>query len=264
MAKYKIGQLSKTMGVSTHSIKYYEKFRLVYPHKDDDTNYRYYDLSQYARIIECRKFRNIGVPIKDISLLLNNSNNTEFNNIIKEHISDLDSQIKTLMRQRDLAKTLYNRSKTCDKYLNEWFIDIIPSIYFLKQSNNTEIIEENHSCIDGINLIDHIPIIESILLIDKDISYSWGLGFTEDGASLIKPNLIENNKFIKIKSCKCFITYIKVQIPYISNNSLLNTINDIINKFPLKISSNIIAFSIKKSNEDGVIYEYFKVCIPIN
>ena len=159
MAKYKIGQLSKTMGVSTHSIKHYEKFRLVYPHKDDATNYRYYDLSQYARIIDCRKFRNIGVPIKDISLLLNNSNNAEFNDIIKTHISDLDSQIETLIRQRDLAKTLYNRSKSCDKYLNEWFIDIIPSIYFLKQSNNTEIIEENHSFIDGINLIDYVPIV---------------------------------------------------------------------------------------------------------
>ena len=270
MAKYKIGQLSKTMGVSTHSIKHYEKFRLVYPHKDDSTNYRYYDLSQYARIIECRKFRNIGVPIKDISLLLNNSNNDEFNTIIKDHISDLNSQIETLIHQRDLAKTLYNRSKTCDKYLNEWFIDIIPSIYFLKQSNNTEIIEENTSFIDGVNLIDYIPIIESILYIDKDsfisndISYSWGLGFTEDSSSRINSNLIQNNKFTKIESRKCFITYIKIQIPYISNSLLINTINDIINKFPLKISSDIIAFSIKKSTECGVIYEYFKVCIPIN
>ena len=91
MAKYKIGQLSKTMGVSTHSIKHYEKFKLVYPCKDDATNYRYYDLSQYARIIDCKKFRNIGVPIKDISLLLNNSSNDDFNNILQHHISDLDS-----------------------------------------------------------------------------------------------------------------------------------------------------------------------------
>lgn len=269
MAKYKIGQLSKTMGVSTHSIKHYEKFRLVYPHKDDATNYRYYDLSQYARIIDCRKFRNIGVPIKDISLLLNNSNNAEFNDIIKTHISDLDSQIETLIRQRDLAKTLYNRSKSCDKYLNEWFIDIIPSIYFLKQSNNTEIIEENHSFIDGINLIDYVPIVESILCIDKDsflhndIRYSWGLGFTEDNSPLISSSLTKNTKFTRIESCKCFITYIKVKLPYISNGSLLNTISDIISKFPLKISSDIIAFSIKKSNEDGIIYEYLKLCIPI-
>ena len=92
------------MGVSTHSIKHYEKFRLVHPHKDDTTNYRYYDLSQYARIIECRKFRNIGVPIKDISLLLNDSNNNEFNEILEDHISDLDSQIKTLLHQKSLLR----------------------------------------------------------------------------------------------------------------------------------------------------------------
>ena len=270
MAKYKIGQLSKTMGVSTHSIKHYEKFRLVHPHKDDTTNYRYYDLSQYARIIECRKFRNIGVPIKDISLLLNDSNNNEFNEILEDYISDLDSQIKTLLHQKKLAETLYNKSKYCDKYLNEWFIDIMPSIYFLKQSNNTDIIEDNHSFIDDINLIDYVPIVESILCINKDsfinnnITYSWGLGFTEENSYLINSTITKNNKFTRIESRKCFITYIKIQLPYIANGSLINTIKNILIKFPIKISSDILAFSIKKSNDNGVVYEYLKICIPIN
>lgn len=270
MAKYKIGQLSKTMGVSTHSIKHYEKFKLVYPCKDDATNYRYYDLSQYARIIDCKKFRNIGVPIKDISLLLNNSSNDDFNNILQHHISDLDSQIETLLHQKELAKTLYNRSKSCDKYLDEWFVDIMPSIYFLKQSNNKEIIEDNHSFIDDINLIDYVPIVEYILYINKEsftdnnIKYSWGLGFTEDNCYLINNNITKNTKFTRIESRKCFITYIKIQLPYISNGSLVNIINNILIKFSIKISSDILAFSIKKSNENGIIYEYLKICIPLN
>lgn len=113
MAQYKIGQLSKTMGVSTHSIKHYEKFKLVYPCKDDATNYRYYELSQYARLIECKKFRNIGVPIKNISLLLNNSDNDNFSNILNKHILDLSDQINTLVHQKELTESLLNKSNLC-------------------------------------------------------------------------------------------------------------------------------------------------------
>lgn len=270
MAQYKIGQLSKTMGVSTHSIKHYEKFKLVYPCKDDNTNYRYYDLPQYARIIECKKFRNMGVPIKDISVLLNNSDNDNFNNILNEHILDLTEQINTLIHQKELAESLRNKINLCDKYLNEWFIDIVPPIYFLKQSYNKEIIEENDCIINGVNLIDYVPLVESALYIKKDsfydreLKYNWGLSVAEENVNYFDETLFSNPKFTKLQSRRAYITYIKLQLPYLHTDLFINTINNSLRKLHLKVTSDVIAFSLKKTVENDISYEYFKVYVPID
>ena len=270
MAKYKIGQLSKTMGVSTHSIKHYEKFKLIYPSKDDSTNYRYYDLAQYARIIECKKFRNIGVPIKDISNLLNNSDNDAFNDILDQHILDLTNKINTLMHQKELAESLRNKSNICDKYLNDWFIDIIPPIYLLKQSANKDIIEDSNCIINGVNLIDYIPLVESVLCIKKDsfhsndLNYNWGLSISEENIKYFDDSLLKNSKFTKLKSRKAFITYIKLQLPYLDNGHFINTINEALKNFHFDVTSDVIAISLKKTAENDSAYEYFKIYVPID
>lgn len=156
------------------------------------------------------------------------------------------------------------------KYINEWFIDIVPPIYFLKQSDNKNIIEENDCIINDVNLIDYVPLVESALYIKRDsfytndINYSWELSISEENINYFNDNVITNPKFNKLQSRKAYITYIKLQIPYLHTGLLINRINDDLKKFHFKITSDVIAFSLKKTIENDLSYEYFKVYVPID
>ena len=100
MENYKIGQLTKTMGVSPHLLKHYEKFDLIIPTKDHETNYRYYDFGQFGRLIQSKKFRNIGFSIKDTSDLVKGIDNTKLNEMLSKHIDSLQVEIENLKLQQ--------------------------------------------------------------------------------------------------------------------------------------------------------------------
>ncbi|MGL4336397.1 MAG: MerR family transcriptional regulator [Turicibacter sp.] len=268
MNHYKIGQLTKTMGVSSHLLKHYEKFDLIYPIKDNDTNYRYYNFGQFGRLIQSKKFRNLGFSIKETSDIINLYTNEQLNTSLKTHMTYLQNEIERLQFQKELTTNLYEDSLNCDAYLNQWFIEMMPTRYILKQSDNKTLIEENNSLINQINLIDHVPIIESILYIPKDnlsketFSYHWCLGLQETSMNQIQLTL--DDRFIKIPQHRVFVTYLKVKIPYTCNSLFINLIKETFNPLPFHCCQDLIAILLKSVFEDETPYQYFKILIPID
>ena len=268
MENYKIGQLTKTMGVSPHLLKHYEKFDLIIPTKDHETNYRYYDFGQFGRLIQSKKFRNIGFSIKDTSDLVKGIDNTKLNEMLSKHIDSLQVEIENLKLQQKLAIDLYDSSVECDERLNQWFIEMMPTRYILIQSDNKRLIEEHHSLIGEINLIDHAPITESLLYIPKsnlkteDFSYHWCLGISQTALDFLQ--LAVDERFIRIDSCRVFTTYLKVKIPYTENKVLIHAIKEIFTAYPFHCSGDIVAILLKSTCEDEILYQYFKIYIPID
>lgn len=268
MESYKIGQLTKTMGVSSHLLKHYEKFDLIIPIKDHETNYRYYDFGQFGRLIQSKRFRNIGFSIKDTSDLVKGINNKKLNETLSKHIDYLQVEIENLKLQQKLATDLYHSSLVCDERLNQWFIEMMPTRYILMQSDNKRLIEENHSLIGEINLIDHAPITESLLYIPKSnlvtdrFSYHWCLGILETELDFLQLSVDE--RFIRLDSCRVFTTYLKVQIPYTDNKVLIHAIKEIFTTYPFHCCGDMVAILLKSTCEDEVLYHYFKICIPID
>lgn len=267
MSKYKVGQLSKVMGVSPHLLKHYEKYDLVVPVKDDTTNYRYYDISQCARIIESKKYRNVGFSLKETSQLLNDADNDMLNQMLSCQIANIDEQIENLKKQKEKAVLLYEDSKKLDEYLNQWFIEKSPSLLFLKQSNNRDILEEGRSACEKFNLIDHVPSIRSAVYLkqecfhDGPIDYHWGIILDEEKIK-IDPQEIDD-RFIQCPSSRFFVSYVKVSSPFMDNKKLIMKILEQYNEFAEKINTDVYAVKYKEVHEEGKEYHYFKIYVPI-
>lgn len=269
MSRYKIGQLTKTMGVSPHLLKHYEKFDLIYPRKDQETNYRYYDFGQFGRLIQSKKYRNLGFSIKDTSDMINGANNETLNRHLNTHINQLVENIAKLQLQKQLTEIIYKESQQCDEYLDQWFIEMMPGYHILKQSNNRELIEVNHSLLDDeINLIDYVPIVESLLLIPKenlqapDFHYHWCLGIQDERLDQLAVTLDE--RFIFVPSHRAFVTYVKLETPYTENQRLILKIKSLFDPYPFTCCDNLLATLIKSSTEGEDQYQYLKVYIPIH
>lgn len=264
MSKYKIGQLSKTMGVSTHLLKHYEKFQLVEPMKNSDTNYRYYDLRQCGRIIEAKKFRNLGFSIKDTAGLLNEYTNDQLNTALMTKVDELEEQIKELQKQHELGQELIEDSNRCDCYLNQWFVEDCREVLFYQQSKEEKLLEKTMPDEENENLMIQLPAYKSVVVIHKDsfyqdeIEYQWGIGITKN-----KITKQQEEEYRTVVGGRTFITYVKVEVPFMNNNILTNKIKGIYHQFTDKISSDVVAQLVKIVHEEGKEYQYFKVYIPL-
>ena len=157
MRKYKIGQLSSSMGVSTHLLKHYEKFNLLQPTKDDSTNYRYYDISQGQRVIESKRYRNMGFPLKETAELINELSTEEMDDMLMDQIGNLEQQIRELETQKLLAMMYQEECNRMKRYLGQWFIVEMEEYYYYCQTNfKQEIDHIKHHKIE-FDKFEHIP-----------------------------------------------------------------------------------------------------------
>ena len=62
---YKIGDLGRMFGLSNETLRYYEKKGILHSHRDEATNYRYYNVMDVYRLGIIRNVRNMGMSLND-------------------------------------------------------------------------------------------------------------------------------------------------------------------------------------------------------
>ena len=74
MRRYKIGQVSRMLNVPVETIRFLEQKGLVFPEKDADSGYRFYDIWDVNQILDYQKYRQIGFSSSEtVSLVRNGS-----------------------------------------------------------------------------------------------------------------------------------------------------------------------------------------------
>lgn len=66
-----IGQVAKTVGISTKTIRYYEEIQLLQPAKRMDNRYRAYNEKDIARLRFIKQARVLGLPLSGVKQLVN-------------------------------------------------------------------------------------------------------------------------------------------------------------------------------------------------
>lgn len=93
--RYTIGEISRITGISTHTLRYYDRIGIFKPeYVDPETNYRYYTYDQfwYIDIITC--CRKLQMPLERIKAVLDLHDNEKIVEILQE-------QRQEAMKQRD-------------------------------------------------------------------------------------------------------------------------------------------------------------------
>lgn len=89
----KTHELEKELGISKHTIFYYEKEGIVTPQRDDN-GYRSYSQEDLQKLIMVKFLRNLNISIDDVKAILNNE--LDFKECLKINQIHLEKQIKSL------------------------------------------------------------------------------------------------------------------------------------------------------------------------
>ena len=122
MKKYKISEFSKLMGVSLKTLKHYEKFNILLPDVDEESNYRYYNFYHGGKMLRSRCFTNLGFTVNETSQLMSNMRNDKIIDALdnQEAISARELELSILRLER--LKQIKQRYMLFNERANTWLI----------------------------------------------------------------------------------------------------------------------------------------------
>ncbi len=86
----------KVFGVTSKTLRYYERVGLLEAKRDDSNNYRYYDEAEVERIQQIMILRKMQISIKDIFRIYENEDTRTVVEVFTKRINDLDDEIGAL------------------------------------------------------------------------------------------------------------------------------------------------------------------------
>ncbi|MDR1465831.1 MAG: effector binding domain-containing protein [Oscillospiraceae bacterium] len=139
--------ISKTYGVSSRMLRYYEQIGLLQSARVDGYSYRVYDEAAARRLQQILVLRKLRIPVRDIKAIFSSSGNAAALAVFQESICKLDGEINALSTIRDILRRLVEtlQDQTCaplklDRLLSDQFL--VRILKTLRLPQNT-IQEEN-------------------------------------------------------------------------------------------------------------------------
>ena len=104
-----ISQVSKLYDVTPRMLRHYEKLGLIETLHKEDYAYRMYDENAVRRLQQIIVLRKLRIPLKQIAVILNDKEQLQALQIMRENISELDDEIASLEKVRSILKAFVER-----------------------------------------------------------------------------------------------------------------------------------------------------------
>ncbi|WP_036488462.1 heavy metal-responsive transcriptional regulator [Myxosarcina sp. GI1] len=114
-----IGKLSDRVGISAHTIRYYERLGLLEPSKRTESGYRIYGEENEERLRFIQKAKRFGLSLDEIKQLITvrikgTPPCASLKTMVKQHLDDLDRKIEEMV---SLRREIASRYKEIDRLL---------------------------------------------------------------------------------------------------------------------------------------------------
>lgn len=109
---FTIGKLSKMTGVSTRSIRHYEKIGILSSASCTEANYRLFGEEELKRLQQICLLRSLDFSLNEILDILTGEEDVEITNIFDNRLKKLDLEVTRLNKSRDMLKAVTRIYKT--------------------------------------------------------------------------------------------------------------------------------------------------------
>ncbi len=104
-----ISELTKTFGVSTRMLRYYDEIGLLPSTRREDYAYRVYDGPAVRRLQQILTLRKLRIPLKKIAGIFQSDEQKKIVEVFQESLNELDDEIAALQTIRDILRMFVTR-----------------------------------------------------------------------------------------------------------------------------------------------------------
>lgn len=267
--KYSIGEFAEMIGVTTDTLRLYEKYNIIKPLRDENNNYRYYDDLDVRNILWSRWYRSLDVPLEEVATFVNSPNKDEILNRIQKTQEDLKKEIMEKMLLLNRVKEIVDNIKEIDSQLNKCSIKNTSGIYRLKQTYINTLIDDDRikNAVD--EWMELLPYAFFSFKTDKEdffsnsecLKYNWGLGIKESDVNNLKVKIYDYIEYIPPK--KCVSSIILSSNDQCFERNLFQFMIDYIKRNNYSIEGDIFGKIIITIKDGEEMKTYLEVNIPI-
>ncbi|GEM_PF-4176119 len=160
----KIGEVSKLLGMSPDTLRFFDKEGIAVPHKRDN-NYRYYEDWEINYLIEYKKYRGFGFGKQDTKDILYRHSFDELLESMENNHERLAQEIEYQQHILEKNQLLVNRLKILKQKVNVCsFAQQTDMHYFKFRYNNQYFYEKKNEHMYQAWLA-HMPLVDPVLII---------------------------------------------------------------------------------------------------
>lgn len=123
--KLTVSQFAKLHNVNKRTLHYYDEIGIFSPDYKGDNGYRYYDYMQGVDFEYIKMLKELNMGLDEIKKYIDNPNEEDFKKIAEVKIKEIDQEIMTLNRRREVLEDKLNKLNKCDEVRKKNFIKVI-------------------------------------------------------------------------------------------------------------------------------------------
>lgn len=138
--KYCIGEFASILGVTSDTLRLYEKHNIVKPVKDESNSYRYFNDLDVRDLLMSRWYRSLRFPLQDVAGLMQASSLEGITDKIKDSRLELEEEVRRLTRLLSKVTGLEQEMKAVPDRLNRCILKQMPGLYRIRQTERNSLI----------------------------------------------------------------------------------------------------------------------------
>ena len=109
-----VSQFAKLHNVNKRTLHYYDEIGIFSPDYKGDNGYRYYDYMQGVDFEYIKMLKELNMGLDEIKRYIDNPNEEDFKEIADVKIKEIDQEIRTLNRRREVLEDKLKKLNKCD------------------------------------------------------------------------------------------------------------------------------------------------------
>lgn len=134
--KYTVGDIAAFYGVSTDTVRLYDKKNLLIASEKGQKGYRIYSRSDMVSFDYILKLKQSGIPLNDINKIINHCSLSEAYDYCCHRASELDLEIQNLVEQKRNLDSLCKDILSLKDRLNDISVEYSPAFYLKEVHSN--------------------------------------------------------------------------------------------------------------------------------
>ena len=123
--KLTVSQFAKLHNVNKRTLHYYDEIGIFSPDYKGDNGYRYYDYMQGVDFEYIKMLKELNMGLDEIKKYIDSPNKEDFKEIADVKIKEIDREIRTLNRRREVLEDKLNKLNKCDEVRKKNSIKVI-------------------------------------------------------------------------------------------------------------------------------------------
>lgn len=265
--QYKIGDVSKILGISPDLLRYYEKKGIVRPQKDKTNDYRYYEAWDINFLIECLWYKQYGFGLAEVERIIAGSSFDELLDILSDKQDELIAEI---ISKEMLLKNLHTKMDMLEQVkgkLDTFAIERCPEGIAYSNRRNFQYDESREMRLLGQEWSRYFPFIcrfytvEEQVVLNRGSDISWGYLMPAEYEEALEAEVRPPVK--RIVSQRCVHTVIRQEGKYNFAPPLLYPMAEYAKKQGLTICGAAWGTLLCSVREHGVMTGYFDAWLPV-